>query len=577
MEKRLLLAVVLMTLAMLITNRLFVPPEVPDAGEVAADSAAGAGVQSGAVTVPRLPESLTTVPTDSVVVTSDHYRYVFSTRGAALKAAYLTSYPSYSQEGSSVQLVPDEVTDFLAYRLVLGADTLSLAELPFEASVRAVNVSTGSAGAGVDFTWRGEDGLAVALRYEFAADDYLLDATGRIEGLGGRPAYLLTHLGPGLAVHENPDHHSERDFAFAARGNDGIERRPFRQIEQTELRGGPLTWVGIKDKYFLAAVIGGDEAPLAGASLHPAPAGRRELPGGGEVILPRASVDAAVPVAPTGDFAFDVYLGPQDYRALRAIGYDLENVTPYGYRWLQPVIGPLSAAVLWVLNTLHDTLGISYGWVLVIFGVMMRVILWPLNAKAMRSQMKTMAVQPLLQEIREKYRDDPEKQQQAIMTLYKEHGFNPFGGCLPLLVPFPVLITLFFVFQNTIAFRGAGFLWLPDLSLPDPLFILPIMLVVSMFALQWVMAHLSGMEQNPQMKMMMYVMPLMMGIFFFRLPSGLNLYYTVTQLASIPQQVLISKERRKAAEEMKKAGPPKLSASPSTGARPAKPRSKPKR
>src|SRR5690606_16280841 len=216
------------------------------------------------------------------------------------------------------------------------------------------------------------------------------------------------------------------------------------------------------------------------------------------------------------------------------------------------------AAVLWVLNTLHNTLGVAYGWVLVIFGVMMRILLWPLNAKAMRAQMKNMAVQPLLQEIRDKYKNDPQKQQEAMLALYKEHGFNPFAGCLPMLVPFPVLITLFFVFQNTIAFRGAEFLWLPDLSLKDPLYILPMILVVSMFGLQWVSAHLSGMEQNPQMKMMMYFMPIMMGVIFFALPAGLNLYYAVTQVASIPQQVMIARERRRAQEELKKA-PPKLS------------------
>jgi YidC/Oxa1 family membrane protein insertase len=165
--------------------------------------------------------------------------------------------------------------------------------------------------------------------------------------------------------------------------------------------------------------------------------------------------------------------------------------------------------------------------------------------------MKNMGVQPLMTEIREKYKDDPQAQQREMMKLYKEHGFNPFAGCLPLLVPFPVLITLFFVFQNTIAFRGAEFLWLPDLSLRDPIFILPAFLVISMFALQWISMKMSGMEQNPQMKMMMYVMPVMMGVLFFSLPAGLNLYYATTNVASIPQQMLIARERKRAQEAAK--------------------------
>jgi YidC/Oxa1 family membrane protein insertase len=176
-----------------------------------------------------------------------------------------------------------------------------------------------------------------------------------------------------------------------------------------------------------------------------------------------------------------------------------------------------------------------------------------------------MAVQPMLQarmkEVREKYKDDPKQQQQAMMGVYQELGVNPFSmlsGCLPLLIPMPVLITLFFVFQDSILFRGVSFLWLPDLSLRDPLYLLPVFLVVSMFGLQWISAKVSGMEQNPQMKMMMYIMPLFMGVIFFALPAGLNLYYATTNVATIPQQVLIGRERKKATEELnRKDGPPR--------------------
>jgi YidC/Oxa1 family membrane protein insertase len=561
MEKRLLLAVVLMTAAVLITNSIFPPPAADPSAAAVGDTIAGETVvpPAGAVSGLRLPPLPTqSTPGDSVVVQSELYRYVFSTRGAALIRAELPGYPSYSIEGEAVQLVPEGVTDFLTYRLVTGVDTFALADVPYAASTQTLTVPAGSGGAALDFSFAPTEGPAIVLRYTFDPEEYLFSVQGRVEGLGGQPATILTEVGPGLGIHEHPDHHSERELALVTGFDGRAHRRPFRQIESREVVSTPLTWTGIKDKYFLAAVIGGTDLPLMGAVVDPLPPAVRLVGEEEEVEIPRAKVSVAIPVAADGSFAFDAYLGPQDYGRLSQIGYGLEGVTPYGYRWLQPIIRPLAAAVLWVLNTLHDTLGVAYGWVLVLFGVMMRIVLWPLNAKAMRSQMKTMAVQPLLQEIREKYKDDPQKQQEAMLTLYKEHGFNPFGGCLPLLVPFPVLITLFFVFQNTIAFRGAEFLWLPDLSLRDPLYLLPIILVVSMFALQWVMAHLSGMEQNPQMKMMMYFMPLMMGFIFFMLPSGLNLYYAVTQLASIPQQVLISRERKRTQEELKRTGGPKL-------------------
>ena len=192
----------------------------------------------------------------------------------------------------------------------------------------------------------------------------------------------------------------------------------------------------------------------------------------------------------------------------------------------------------------HTQLNLGYGWVLVLFGVIMRIVLWPLNQKAMRAQLKNMAVQPQIQEIQAKYKDNPEKLQKEMMRLYKEEGFNPFAGCLPLLLPWPILIALFFVFQNTIELRGVSFGWLPDLSAPDPLYILPVFLGVSMFLMQWVSMRAID-QQNPQMKMMLWIMPIMMVFIFFKLASGLNLYYAVSNIATIPQQIWINNERKK--------------------------------
>jgi YidC/Oxa1 family membrane protein insertase len=553
MEKRLLLAVVLMTAAIMFTNLLFPPPEPPTESEIV--EATDPTPAAVAVPVPIAPSVAAPAVDDSVVVTSELYRYVFATRGAALLRAELLSYPSYSDPDGSVQLIPQETRSFLAHRLVVGADTIDLASLPFVANVRDLRVSADSASRDLELTYRDPSGFGLVLRYRFREDEYLVDASGRVEGMGGQPAHLLTEVGPVLEMHEHPDHHSERELAVVLRPvSGGVDRLLFRRLDERSSVANPIAWAGIKDKYFLAAVVAGEQSPLSGVVVTPLSATTRTLPNEREVEVPRAQLTTQLPIAADGSFAFRTYVGPQDYGRLSAIGNDLEEVTPYGYRWLQPVIRPLAAAVLWVLNTLHDTLGIAYGWVLVIFGVMMRVVLWPLNARAMRAQMKNMALQPMLQELQEKYRDDKEKLQKAMLDFTREHKFNPLGGCLPLLVPMPVLITLFFVFQNTIAFRGVNFLWLPDLSLRDPLYILPIILVVSMFALQWVSARLSGMEPNPQMKMMMYMMPAVMGAIFFMLPAGLNLYYSVTQVASIPQQMLIAKERRRAQEEMKKAG-----------------------
>ena len=161
----------------------------------------------------------------------------------------------------------------------------------------------------------------------------------------------------------------------------------------------------------------------------------------------------------------------------------------------------------------------------------------------MRANMQLQAVQPLMKEIQEQHKDDPQKMQQEMFKLYKEYNVNPLGGCWPMLLPMPVLFALFFVFQNTIELRGASFLWLPDLSRPDPLYIIPV--IMGALDVRAEQGRQIGMEPNPQMKMMLYIMPVMMTFLFLNFASGLNLYYAVSNIASIPQQWMLARERLK--------------------------------
>ncbi|CAN5806567.1 membrane protein insertase YidC [soil metagenome] len=560
MEKRVLLAVFLMSAVILLTNLLFPPPEPgPQEGAAGADTAV-ATAPAAVVERAALPMAPATQAVEArvVEVRSPLYRYAFATRGAALLEAELVKYPSYTRPGQPVQLIPEGTLDFLAHRVIVGRDTLDLRNAVFQADASSLTLQEGEGPRELRFTYGGNGGFGAEITYTFLPDSYLVGVRGRLLGLGSG-ALLLTEIGPGLAAHEDPAHRSERQQAVVARGPQGIENLVLEKQRAPQVVDGPLVWAGVKDKYFLASLVAADTTRFGGVIVQPLPEDQVVIERGQRadtLPVPRARAAATLPVGADGQFAFNAYLGPQDYGRLSAVGHGLQEVNPYGYRWLRPVIRPIAGAILWVLNVLHNSLGIGYGWVLVLFGVMMRVVLWPLNAKAMRAQMKNMAVQPMMQEIREKYKDDPQKQQQEMIRLYKEHGFNPVAGCLPLLIPFPVLITLFFVFQDSIAFRGESFFWLPDLSLADPLYILPIFLVISMFLLQWISARMSGMEQNPQMKMMMYFMPLAIGFIFFMLPSGLNLYYATTNVATLPQQILISKERKKAQEAMKEQQKP---------------------
>lgn len=560
--RRLVLFLVISAAVLFGWNLLF-PPPAPPARPAGADSAAvvarpgtarpaGVAGTAGAVAVPAIRGG--TAPERLVTVTSPLYEYRFSTRGAALNAATLLRFESYTQPGGSVQLVPRSARDVLAQRVAVGGDTIDFRNVTFQASATSLDLREGGGAQQLRFVSTNA-GPRAEVTYTFRPDSYLVDVQGRITGVPAG-AQLLTELGTGLAAHDAEDHGSAGELAFVGWDAERIQRHNITKIKTADTIAGPLVWAGVKDRYFLMALINSGETRFDRVLMEGAP-DVLYVVDGDSLRSPRARARVVQPLPADGTFALQAYLGPQEHGRLAAVGHELQEVNPYGYRWLRPVVRPIAAVVLWALTSMHD-LGLSYGLVLLLFGVIVRLATWPLNARAMRAQMKNMAVQPELQKrikaAQQKHANDPAAVNQEMMAAYKELGVNPFSmmsGCLPLLIPMPVLITLFFVFQGAIEFRGTSFAWLPDLSLRDPYHILPIFLMVSMFGLQYVSTKMSGMEQNEQTRMMMYTMPLVMGFVFFVMPAGLNLYYASTNVASFPQQILIANERRRATEKQK--------------------------
>ncbi|HYT84098.1 MAG TPA: membrane protein insertase YidC [Gemmatimonadales bacterium] len=471
---------------------------------------------------------------ETVWVTSPLYRLGFSTRGGQLVSAQLLEYQSFVPGDSAqrVQLVPAG-RPFLVHRLVPtgGGDTVSLADWTFRPSAPAVPVR-GPA------TLRFEAeraGSRVSLEYRFLPDDYRFDVRGSITGLGARGAVLVIDLAGGLRSVEVDSLDDYRHYSVVTKASKA-ERTDFSSLDPGEraVLDGPFEWVGVKSKYFFTAALALDEnQPKFGGAI--AVGGPRT----GKTAT-RATVALTLPVPPAGGFQYQVYVGPLEYRRLAAVGHSLDDANPYGGIF-RPIIQPVSVFVVNILLWMHERLHLAYGWVLILFGVVVRVLLWPLNQKAMESGIRMQAVAPIIKEIQDRYKNDPERLQREMLRVYKEHKVNPFGGCLPMLLPMPVLLALFFVFANTIAFRGVPFLWLPDLSRHDPTYIIPIMMGLSMFALSKV--GQIGVPPNPQTKMMLYMMPAFMTFLFLRFASGLNLYYAAQNLFSIPQQYLIAKRR----------------------------------
>lgn len=539
-------------------------PAGPDSATAAASTRPAPGAAPSAAAPAQPPAAAAgTAPERLVVVRSPLYEYRFSTRGAALNAATLLRFESYVQRGGSVQLVPRSARDVLAHRVAVGRDTVDFRDVTFQPSAERIDLREGDAPRQLRFVST-NPGPRAEVTYTFRPDGYVVDVQGRITGVpaGGR---LITELGTGLAPHDAPDHGSARELAFVGWDRESIRRTAIAKVKMPDTIAGPLVWAGIKDRYFLLAVINPGQARFSELLMEPAQDVTYAV-GSDTLRSSRAYGRVVLPLPADGGFQLQAYLGPQEHDRLAAVGHELEEVNPYGYRWLRPVVRPIAAVVLWALKEMHG-LGLSYGVVLILFGFIVRIATWPLNARAMRAQMKNMAVQPQLQArikaAQQKHPNDPAAVNQEMMRAYQELGVNPFSmmsGCLPLLIPMPVLITLFFVFQGAIEFRGASFAWLPDLSLRDPWHILPVFLMVSMFGLQWISTKMSGMEQNEQTKMMMYTMPLVMGFVFFVMPSGLNLYYAATNVASFPQQIMIAQERRRATEKQQAEDAAKKSA-----------------
>jgi YidC/Oxa1 family membrane protein insertase len=428
--------------------------------------------------------------------------------------------------------------------VIVEGDTLDLRSARFEtSSVDRVRLQAGGEPQVVELEYADPTGGPVyRVAYTFHADTYLVEVRGTVEGVGR--GILMTDLGWGLAYNEVDEASELRSTAYVVNHlQRGIQATSLSDVSERTIEDGPFLWVASKSRYFVVGLL----PPLG-------PGGGEYL--GGVAVGPLTDRENRAALAVTqsvggGGFEYQVYAGPQDYQQLAALGNDFQEVSPVGWRWLRPVLRPIVAGIMWVLVFFHVNLSIGYGWVLVLVGVLMRIVLFPLNHKAMRAQLKNMAVQPLLKDIQTRYKDQPERMQKELMKLYREHGFNPLAGCWPILLPWPVLIALFFVFQNTIELRGVPFAWLPDLSAKDPIFVLPLLLGVSMFLLQWISMRAVE-DASPQMKMMLWTMPIVMVVIFVNFPSGLNLYYLTANIATLPQSWWIARERKR----VQAVGPP---------------------
>jgi len=307
--------------------------------------------------------------------------------------------------------------------------------------------------------------------------------------------------------------------------NEHYKKVEFEKIEKgtaehaTKANGG---WVAMAQHFFVSAFIPTENAPREIFT--------KKLATNLYAIGTVQQLGAVAPGATVSNTA-RLYSGPQDEKVLEKITPGLDLVKDYG------MFAIISKPLFWVMDQIHQLLG-NWGWTIIAFTILIKLVFFPLSAAGYRSMAKMRVVTPKMQAIRERYKSDPMKMQQATMELYKAEKINPLGGCLPILVQMPVFLALYYVLQASVEMRGAPWVgWIHDLTQPDPYYILPVLYAISMF----VTAKLNPQPADPMQAKMMLFMPLAFSVMFVFFPSGLVLYWVVNNLVSIAQQWVITK------------------------------------
>jgi len=325
----------------------------------------------------------------------------------------------------------------------------------------------------------------------------------------------------------------EYSYVYSMAGTELLELH-LKDKYQTERMLGDVKWMSVRSKYFTAAVIPtsatGNAATLSGFKR-----------------ADKRYTNATLQMKYTNTFKhtdeYQILIGPLDDTYLSSYNIGLEKMMNWGWKLIQPI----SFGVLYSIKFLHRFIP-NYGLVLIVFSIFIKILLYPLTRKSYESMKRMQAIQPIMKEIQEKHKNNPQQLNKEIMGAYKKYKANPASGCLPMLLQMPLLYALFIIFRTTIELRQANFIWwINDLSSPDfviqlpftiPLYgdgiaILPIVMAVTMIFQQ----KLTGSAQsNPQQKMIMYIMPVFFLLIFNNLPSGLNLYYTLFNILTIIQQ-----------------------------------------
>ncbi len=576
MDRNVVTATVLITLILLVWF-YFITPPLPPPGELQrADSTLVAEAPriiepEEEIEQPALEETLIVVADSTIAgaqdgeeriitVDTDLYEAQFSTKGATLVSFTLKEYKLFDQE-TPVQLVDTTKTGALAMFFTTPAsrnvDTRSF-YFDTDFSGDLIQVNAGDEPATLTFNVQVGQGQIVQT-YTFTPGSYEVGLNVNQENarsFATQEGYDIFWDGGIPYTEGNHETEAIKTASYARAGTDVVGITLDGETYEEQGLRGSVSWVGVKNQYFAAVIIPSGET--RGAELIGERFGELDDPNLKEDFEARLQM----PAAAGGLEEFRLYLGPMEYSRISAYDLGLYDMVDYGWDFFEFLTRPVAKFVfIPVFNILDDYIP-SYGIIIIIMAFLIKGVLYPLTKKSYRSMAQMRELQPKLEAIKEKYSDNPQKQQEATMKLYRDSGVNPLGGCMPMLFQYPIIIALWQFLPQSIEIRQQGFLWANDLSAPDKVLNLPfeiplygdfvagfcMLMGISMIIQMRIQASPSS---NPQAKMIMYLMPAMIFFIFNKWASGLNLYYLCYNVITAIQQKFINRnlEAEKKLEE----------------------------
>ena len=512
-------------------------PAPPNAGTAAPAETPG----SAAPAQPGNTPAVQAAAESSTVVENELYRITFSNRGGEVTSWVLKRYKDNA--GHPLNLVDEDASKLYGYPLSLYAYDPHLTDVLSHALYVPSATGTLESPASLSFNYQAGD-LKVTKTFSFGSD-YVVHADTEVLR-NGAPVDAALEWPAGFGDMENAQAYATATIDTMADGKEHHDN--FKKVTGGATQTGPFDWAGTADQYFGTAFLPDrpNDATLVTLNhqITVNKVGRsvgQGAPAKGEAKVP---VLGAAVGDRTGHVQERIFVGPKAVPVLKAVtsvtGHTLEPMLDFGF-W-----GPIGKFLFLGLQAVHaHVTPRSWGWAIVIFTTLINLVLLPLRVTSMRSALKMQRIQPQIDSIKAKYKNpkatDPKtaEMNQEIMAFQKQNGVNMFGGCVPTLIQFPLLFAFFTMMTKVVELRQAHFLWLPDLSAADPYHILPIVMVITSFAVQYFMPS-PGVDPQQQ-RMMAFMMPAISGYWTWSYASGLALYWNVGNIIMMLQQLVMNR------------------------------------